>query len=408
MPITLALLLSAIATGLIGVIVGFPALRLKGIYLAMATLGFGEMVRSFFLNLPYTGGSGGFHGMKLVSVGYMWMWAAASWPQCSCWRARASGSSCAPSMTTKRRQTSSDSTSRAEGRCLRVRRGNRRDCRWPLRPSSSLYRAGNFGFERSIELVIAVILGGSTVAPGALVGGAIVVLLPEYLRFLAQWRLAAFGDASRARAVDTSAGPHRQAGAAVVHALGEGLTPWRPSATASSAPLLEVDRVTRRFGGVTALNDVSLSVPEGRIVGVIGPNGAGKTTVFNVITGAYPPSDGDVRFLGVSLRGRPPSHRPRRRRAHLPELALFPSMTVLEHLIVAQQQAGVLGALLPVRLGDRKVLDRAEEVLAFFGLDEHRNRLARELPYGLQRKVEMARASVCGRGCFSSTSPSPA
>lgn len=160
-----------------------------------------------------------------------------------------------------------------------------------------------------------------------------------------------------------------------------------------STPLLEVDRVTRRFGGVTALDGVSLSVPEGRIIGVIGPNGAGKTTVFNVITGAYPPSEGDVRFLGTSLKGRA-SHRIARAgiARTFQNLRLFPSMTVLEHLIVAQQQAGVLGALLPVRLGDRKVLDRAEEVLSFFGLEEYRNRLARELPYGLQRKVEMARA----------------
>jgi len=158
-------------------------------------------------------------------------------------------------------------------------------------------------------------------------------------------------------------------------------------------PLLEVDRVSRRFGGVTALNDVSLTVPEGRIVGVIGPNGAGKTTVFNVITGAYPPSAGTVRFAGRPLV-KLPSHRIARAgiARTFQNLRLFPSMTVLEHLIVAQQKAGALSSLLPVRLGDRKSLQTAEEVLAFFGLEEHRNRLASELPYGLQRKVEMARA----------------
>ena len=162
---------------------------------------------------------------------------------------------------------------------------------------------------------------------------------------------------------------------------------------AASVPLLEVDRVSRRFGGVTALDRVSLSVPEGRIVGVIGPNGAGKTTVFNVITGAYPPSEGEVRFRGTSLRGRA-SHRIARAGVArtFQNLRLFPSMTVLEHLIVAQQGAGLLTSLLPVRLGDRASLERAEEVLTFFGLEEHRNRLARELPYGVQRKVEMARA----------------
>ncbi len=161
----------------------------------------------------------------------------------------------------------------------------------------------------------------------------------------------------------------------------------------TDAPLLEVDRVTRRFGGVTALLDVSIAVPENRIIGVIGPNGAGKTTVFNVVTGAYPPSSGEVRFLGQSLRGRP-SHRIAKGgiARTFQNLRLFPSMTVLEHLIVAQKGSRGLASLLPVQVGARANLAKAEEVLAFFGLEAHRNRLARELPYGLQRKVEMARA----------------
>src|SRR3978361_809697 len=75
LPISPALFIAALTASVIGVIVGFPALRLKGIYLAMATLGFGEMVRSFFINFSTMGGSGGFHGMKHISVGYIWTWA---------------------------------------------------------------------------------------------------------------------------------------------------------------------------------------------------------------------------------------------------------------------------------------------------------------------------------------------
>lgn len=158
-------------------------------------------------------------------------------------------------------------------------------------------------------------------------------------------------------------------------------------------PLLEVDKVTRRFGGVTALLDVSLKVPDGQIVGVIGPNGAGKTTVFNVITGAYPPSEGDVRFLGASIARRAPHRIARGGVARtFQNLRLFPSMTVLEHLLVAQRNVSGLRALLPVQLADRGSVAKAEELLAFFGLTEHRDRLAKELSYGIQRKVEMARA----------------
>jgi branched-chain amino acid transport system ATP-binding protein len=161
----------------------------------------------------------------------------------------------------------------------------------------------------------------------------------------------------------------------------------------TGAPLLEVDRVSRRFGGVTALLDVSLTVPEGQIVGVIGPNGAGKTTVFNVITGAYPPSAGDVRLVGRSIAQWAPHRIARAGVARtFQNLRLFPSMTVLEHLLVAQRSVRGLRALLPVQIADRASVAKAEELLAFFGLTEYRDRLARELSYGIQRKVEMARA----------------
>jgi branched-chain amino acid transport system permease protein len=193
-PITLALILAAVATGLIGVVVGFPALRLKGIYLAMATLGFGEMVRSFFLNLPYTGGSAGFHGMKLVSVGYMWMWVGGLvvlvflLEGSRFWlKLRAVHDDEAAANLLGLDVTALKVGAFGVGAAIAAIAGG-------LFAHHHLYiEPGNFGFERSIELVIATILGGSTVAPGALFGGAIVVLLPEYLRFLAQWRLAAFG-----------------------------------------------------------------------------------------------------------------------------------------------------------------------------------------------------------------------
>ncbi len=193
-PITAALLIAALATGIIGVIVGFPALRLKGIYLAMATLGFGEMVRSFFLNFSYTGGSGGFHGMQLVSVGYMWVWTAILvlavflLESSRLWlKLRAVHDDEAAADLLGLDVTAVKVGAFGVGAAIAAIAGG-------LFAHHHLYiEPGNFGFERSIDLVIAVILGGSTVAPGALLGGAIVVLLPENLRMLAQWRLAAFG-----------------------------------------------------------------------------------------------------------------------------------------------------------------------------------------------------------------------
>jgi branched-chain amino acid transport system ATP-binding protein len=148
-------------------------------------------------------------------------------------------------------------------------------------------------------------------------------------------------------------------------------------------PLLRLHGVTKSFGGITAIKDVSLSITRGEIGGIIGPNGAGKTTVFNVITGAY-----TVNFGRILLNGQPINQLKPHRIARLgiartfQNIRLFDSMTVWEHLLVAQ----------PRTLSDRSSPAGAAEVLSLLGLERYRHRLARSLPYGIQRKVEIARA----------------
>ena len=113
--------------------------------------------------------------------------------------------------------------------------------------------------------------------------------------------------------------------------------------------LLEVDGVTKRFGGLSALNELSFEVREGEIVSVIGPNGAGKSTVFNVITGLYPPDDGDVRLRGQSIVGLSPNRITKAGIARtFQNVHLFPNMTVLENAMVGQHcrsKAGVFDQL---------------------------------------------------------------
>jgi branched-chain amino acid transport system ATP-binding protein len=143
--------------------------------------------------------------------------------------------------------------------------------------------------------------------------------------------------------------------------------------------LLEVRNVTRRFGGIVALDDVSFDVPEGEIVGLIGPNGAGKTTVFNLVTRLYPPDEGDLRFAGESLLGTPPHNVVRRGIARtFQNLELFRTMTVLENVRVGAH-AGE---------GSRTAAD----VLDYLGLDGVARRPVAELPYGTLKRVETARA----------------
>ncbi|WP_200949666.1 ABC transporter ATP-binding protein [Pseudolabrys sp. Root1462] len=158
--------------------------------------------------------------------------------------------------------------------------------------------------------------------------------------------------------------------------------------------VLALNGVGKRFGGIQALTDVSLEVPAGRIVGVIGPNGAGKTTLFNVITGAYRASSGDVLLAGNNIT-QWPSHRIMQSgiARTFQNIRLFASMTVWEHLLVAQPRAGGLWrSVMPIGWADAEARTRAEDALVFFGLEQYRDVIARTLPYGIQRKVEMARA----------------
>jgi branched-chain amino acid transport system ATP-binding protein len=166
----------------------------------------------------------------------------------------------------------------------------------------------------------------------------------------------------------------------------------------SPASLLRLAGVSKSFGGVRALRDVSISVAQNRIVGVIGPNGAGKTTLFNVITGAYWPDAGDVTFESRPITRWPAYRIVRAGIARtFQNIRLFASMTVWEHLIVAQPRGRApLRRMLPVRFDDREALGRAEDALIFFGLEKYRAALACTLPYGIQRKVEMARALSAG------------
>ncbi len=163
--------------------------------------------------------------------------------------------------------------------------------------------------------------------------------------------------------------------------------------------LLEVDNVTLRFGGVVALNEVSFDIRKGEILGLIGPNGAGKTTCFNVMTGVYQPTSGQVRFKGEGLGKRKKFEITKLGIARtFQNIRLFGNMTALENVMVgvdAHHSTGVGSALFRLakhRREEAHGLARASELLEFMGLAGKADELARNLPYGDQRRLEIARA----------------
>ncbi|HUW78695.1 MAG TPA: ABC transporter ATP-binding protein [Candidatus Nanopelagicaceae bacterium] len=168
---------------------------------------------------------------------------------------------------------------------------------------------------------------------------------------------------------------------------------------ANDSVLLEFANVTMRFGGVTALSNVDISVHKGEIAALIGPNGAGKTTVFNIVTGVYQPTEGDVRFKGTSLLGMKRSEITRTGLARtFQNIRLFAEMTALENVLVgadAHSKSSVPGAILTLprkRREEREAHERASELMDFMGLSNQAHLLAKGLPYGDQRRLEICRA----------------
>ncbi|MCF8079303.1 MAG: ABC transporter ATP-binding protein [Desulfobacterales bacterium] len=163
--------------------------------------------------------------------------------------------------------------------------------------------------------------------------------------------------------------------------------------------LLEVVHMSHDFGGLRAVNDYSLAVSPGEIRGLIGPNGAGKTTIFNLITGMYRPTEGDIRFNGESIVGmRPHEIAARGLGRTFQNLQLWRHLTVLEHVMMARYSKltyGLVGAFFGTPKRHRQEAQsrqRAEELMKLLNVSQFSDQLVLNLPYGAQRRVEMARA----------------
>jgi branched-chain amino acid transport system ATP-binding protein len=166
----------------------------------------------------------------------------------------------------------------------------------------------------------------------------------------------------------------------------------------TSVPILQADGVTMRFGGLTAVNNVSMTVNEGEILGLIGPNGAGKTTFFNCLTGLYKPTEGQVRLSGVELPPKPRAVVQAGMARTFQNIRLFANMTALENVMVGRYCRTSSGAITSILHGPKfkreeaQTRARAQELLDFVGLGDSTEHLARNMPYGNQRRLEIARA----------------
>ncbi|MCL5962240.1 MAG: ATP-binding cassette domain-containing protein, partial [Chloroflexi bacterium] len=466
LPFWVTLPSSALFAGLSGAAVGLPCLRLRGHYLALATLGLGEIVRLVLQNwIELTKGTSGIRNIPPPSFGSLVLdnntsffylvvllvalLAFVSW--------RVERSKFGRSFFAIREQE-------VAAEAVGINTTSRKVLAFAISAAyagiaGSLYAHGTtfitpdvFSFEESVIIATMLLIGGIGSVGGALLGSVLITFLPEMLRFLKDWYMLAYGvgivllmlflpsglfglikklsrnllgNDTRAAAVGEIALAWSEPGGAALlkeqlktlEACGapashfavrtpkDGEAMPRPNIDAklNAVPVLEVRALTKRYGGLMAVDALDMSVQKGEIRALIGPNGAGKTTVVNMISGITSPTSGDITINGVSLKGK---------KAHVyaqngvtrtfQKTALFKELSVMDNVLLAQDHLGrsnILSAIAGTGTSQtemRAMHERARTVLEMVGLWDRRDAESRSLPYGQQRILEIARALASG------------
>jgi ABC-type branched-subunit amino acid transport system ATPase component/ABC-type branched-subunit amino acid transport system permease subunit len=418
LPFWLALPAGSMLAGAVGFFIGLPALRLPPLYLATVTWGFGQSV--WLVALNWVGLTNGQNGLKAPApriLGY------ALTPEDMYWVVSAVTALAlvAAHRITRARPgralmaiRESEVAATAMGVDARAYKALAFTLSALLAGASGGLYVGvvrfinpdNFPFYASLLYVTMNVIGGMGSLAGAMIGALALTVLPELLRGFVEYRELLTGVALLGFLVFL---PHGIVGLARSRGTAGGspflttataiLPPARQRTGTISVPLLRVDGVTRRFGGVVALDNVGLEVRAGTIHGLIGPNGSGKTTLFNVITRLYAPDHGRIEFDGMNLLA-VPAHdlAPLGIARTFQNLELFPRLSVRENVLIGmhrQLRVGVVGAALGLRAvraieagGKRD----AEALLEFVGIREGFDRRAGSLPFAQQRLLEIARA----------------
>jgi branched-chain amino acid transport system permease protein len=398
-----AMLTGATAAALAGWIVGKPSLRLRGDYLAIVTLGFGEIIRVIIENTPFFGGAIGLSPIP-HRADFAWIWAMAIITILVAKRLR--DSTHGRAFLSVREDEVAAEAMGIDTTGYKVRAFVISAFFAGIAGALSGAFEGNlapqsFTFVRSFEVVAMVVLGGMGSITGSTIAAAVLTILPEYLRAVANLRMVIYSLALIALMLLRPRG---------LFGTREVWDWWRKKRAAyvpgnrdATEALIDVRNATIRFGGLTAVCDFSLSVMPRELVALIGPNGAGKTTVFNLLTGVYPPTEGTIQVMGRDTRGLSPHAI-----AHLGcartfqnirlfrELTAFDNVRIACHHLTHESMAAAVrhGAL--AEMEEKWVSERSDELLEIMGLSHRRDELAKNLPYGDQRRVEIARALATG------------
>jgi ABC-type branched-subunit amino acid transport system ATPase component/ABC-type branched-subunit amino acid transport system permease subunit len=437
-----ALPLAAVATGLCSLLLGVPTLRLRAFYLAMATIAFGEIVQLVLVHWEsVTGGTSGLRNVPGITLfGHTLTGHREHYYFLLAWAALGLGLSLRIRASQIGRAMIALRDSEIAAEVMGVDTVRTKMLAFTL---SSVYAgvAGSlyvsslhyvspdlFSNAQAVLFFVMLVIGGAGSAVGAVVGTAVLTVLPEALRFLKEWYLVLYGTgiilmvcflpeglislrqrwtgwrrsgpaAAESASPDAGldAGPTQPADGSFLTAR------FRPAAGSTRTDGgLAVQAVTQRFGGLVALDAVSLRVAPGTVHAVIGPNGSGKTTFLNVLSGAYVAQSGSVQLAGTELIGRRPSAIARAGLSRtFQNIRVYKSLSVLENVMVGaacHQPAGwrgllgILAGTAAHRRQEQSLHASALQALNFVGLAALAQRPAGSLAYAQQRLLEIARA----------------
>jgi len=390
----------------IAFVLGLPVMRLRGVFLAIATLAFGEVVRILLINASWTGGAQGLSFPKLVGIPQAWLALAAV----AYWFWRLGGSRLGRAMAAIRED---ELAARAMG--IDVTR-HRMIAFVTSGAVAGLYgvllahfvrfaEPNEFGFAAAVEGLVTAVVGGAALFIGPVLGSIFLTSLPELQRAIgveAGWirpfvsgllllLVILFLPGGLAALI-----PRRRRRAAT-HPDAPSDLPGLPEA---GTPIARLRAISKDYGGVHAVRDVDLDIAAGEIVGLIGPNGAGKTTLINIVSGLVPPSSGEGTVVGLSLGAGIPAHRIALAGVSrtFQQIKLFDRLSALDNVLVGAHRVSRptflrrLILLPSARQDERRALGQAFAQLTRVGLANRAGVAAGDLSYGDQRRLEIARA----------------
>jgi len=386
-------------------LLGLPVMRLRGVFLAIATLAFGEVVRILLINQSWTGGAEGLSFPKLVGIPQAWLALAVV----AYWFWRLGGSRLGRALAAIRED---ELAAKAMG--IDVTR-HRMMSFVTSGAVAGLYGVllahfvrfadpNAFGFSTAVEGLVTAVVGGTALFIGPLLGSVFLTALPELQRAIgveAGWIRPFVSGLMLLLVILFLPGglaaliPHRPGRVGHPDAL-----PDLPPLPAAGTPIASLRAIRKDYGGVHAVHDVDLDIAASEIVGLIGPNGAGKTTLINIVSGLVPPTSGEGTVVGIPVGSGVPAHRIALAGVSrtFQQIKLFDRLSALDNVLVGAHRVSrptLLRRLIllpSARRDERLALAQAFAQLTRVGLADRARQAAGDLPYGDQRRLEIARA----------------